>query len=59
VSAGKGSEGQRTTAALRAALRDMLRVYEMLMPGLRYIPVTDYRLVNEAPIRARAALRLR
>jgi len=57
VSAGGWSEGQRSTVALEAALLDMLKVYEMLMPGLRYISVADYQLVNEAPIRARAAPR--
>ena len=41
---------------LSKALWDMLRVYEMLMPGIAYISVQDYALVNEAPIRARKAL---
>jgi hypothetical protein len=41
---------------LADALEEMLSVYEMLMPGIRHIAVQDYRLVNEAPIRARKAL---
>jgi hypothetical protein len=42
--------------ALVKALRDMIKVCEMLMPGIRYISVPDYALVNEAPIRAREAI---
>ncbi len=50
----------RTCRALladaEAALRDMLRVQESLMPGVRHIVVQDYALLNEAPIAARAVL---
>lgn len=42
--------------ALVAALRDLLRAYDSLMPGLRYIAVQDYELLNRAPIEARAAI---
>jgi hypothetical protein len=42
--------------ALIKALRDMLEVHAMLMPGIRYIAVPDYQLVNEAPIRAQQAI---
>ena len=41
---------------LREALTDMLRLCESLMPGVRYIALQDYALLNEAPIKARAAL---
>jgi hypothetical protein len=33
-------------------VRDLLRVIDMLMPGIGAIAVPDYKLVNEAPIRA-------
>jgi hypothetical protein len=41
---------------LETALRDLLKAYDMLMPGIRYIAVPDYALINEAPINARKAL---
>lgn len=41
---------------LRDALKDLLRAYEMLMPGIAHIAVSDYALINEAPIKARKAL---
>jgi hypothetical protein len=34
----------------------MLKVYEMLMPGIKYIAVPDYQELNEAPIFARQML---
>jgi hypothetical protein len=50
------AELERANIEQRAALVDMLRVYEMLMPGIRHIAVQDYQLLNEAPIRARKAI---
>lgn len=41
---------------LATAMRKMLEAYESLMPGLRYIAVQDYAILNEAPIAARKAL---
>mgnify|MGYP001578080818 CR=1 FL=1 len=41
---------------LYAAIEELLAVVIDLMPGLAKISVQDYRRVNEAPIRARAAL---
>lgn len=43
-------------AALKDALRRMLKVYEALMPGVRYIAVQDYAELNDAPIAARKLL---
>lgn len=43
-------------AAMRAALEKLLHAYEMLMPGIAFISVADYGLINEAPIEARKAL---
>lgn len=34
-------------------IADLLRVIEMLMPGVKYIAVEDYALLNDAPLRAR------
>jgi len=43
-------------AALVAVLKRMLGVQNMLMPGLRYISVPDYGLLNDAPREAGAAI---
>lgn len=53
-----GSIALEARDALILALEDMLRVQDALMPGVRYIAVQDYALLNEAPMRARAALAL-
>jgi hypothetical protein len=39
------------------ALKDLLRAYEMLMPGIAHITVEDYALINDAPIAARKAIK--
>jgi len=43
-------------AAERAAtvplIQDLLKVYEALMPGIRYIAVPDYSILNDVPIAA-------
>lgn len=44
-------------AALVAALERMLEVQRVLMPGIRFISVPDYALLNDAPLEARAALK--
>lgn len=41
---------------LELALRDLLKAFESLMPGLAHIAVQDYELINRAPIQARKAL---
>lgn len=41
---------------LIAALRELLRAYESLLPGLVHIAVQDYRVINEAPIEAQRAI---
>ena len=43
-------------AELIEALRDMLKVQEALMPGIRYIAVQDYALINNAPVTAHRLL---
>jgi hypothetical protein len=42
--------------ALEDALRDMLEVQDMLMPGVKHIAVKDYALLNDAPLTARRLL---
>ena len=39
------------------ALKDLLRAYESLLPGIKNISVKDYSLINTAPIAASAAMR--
>lgn len=46
----------KAAPALLAALEDALRVIEALMPGVKYISVQDYALLNDAPLAARKAL---
>ena len=41
---------------LTKALRDLLKAYDSLMPGIAYIAVQDYEIINRAPIEARKAL---
>lgn len=43
--------------ALVAALRKLLKAYESVLPGIRYIAVQDYALINMAPIEAERAIR--
>lgn len=38
------------------ALEMMMRAQEQLIPGVRYIACEDYAIINDAPIRARAAI---
>ena len=38
---------------------DLLRVVDMLMPGVRYIAIQDYGVLNDAQVRAREWLRAR
>lgn len=38
-------------------LRQLLKAYDSLMPGLAYIAVQDYEIINRAPYEARNALR--
>lgn len=44
--------------ALLAALELMTRAYESVLPGIKYIAVQDYALLNDAPIAAAAAIKL-
>lgn len=37
----------------RAIVTDLLKVIDMLMPGVGQLAIEDYRLLNEAPLRAR------
>lgn len=39
------------------ALRQLLKAFKQLMPGLPQIAVEDYANINEAPMAARDALR--
>ena len=34
----------------------LLRLVDDMMPGVRYIALQDYKLLNEAPIKARQAI---
>ena len=40
-----------------AIIEDLLRVIDMLMPGIRFIAVQDYALLNDAQIRAKQWLK--
>ena len=44
------------TKALEESLAEMLKVYEMLMPGKEQIATHDYHLVIGAAVRARRLL---
>jgi hypothetical protein len=46
-------EAQYEAALLKDAMRDLLRAYDMLFPGIKFISVPDYQLINEAPLNAR------
>lgn len=39
------------------ALRQMLTVYGDLMPGVRYLALQDYAILNDAPRAAEQAIR--
>jgi hypothetical protein len=39
---------------LLLALTSLLKAYDMVLPGIRYISVTDYALINDAPVKARS-----
>lgn len=41
---------------LADALRDLLKAYDSIMPGVKFIAVQDYAILNTAPIAARKAL---
>jgi hypothetical protein len=43
-------------AQILVALRELLRAYHQLMPGLAHISVQDYANINQAPILAEAAI---
>lgn len=47
---------QRQRDALAEALRKLLKAYDSIMPGIGYIAVQDYTILNDAPLEARAAL---
>jgi hypothetical protein len=46
----------RREQQLTDTLRELLRAFDSLMPGLRYIAVPDYQVINEAPLAARRLL---
>lgn len=41
---------------LVTALKDMQKVYEMMMPGVAHIAIQDYELLNMAGVNATAAI---
>jgi hypothetical protein len=41
---------------LLAALKKLMVAYESVLPGIRYIAVQDYRIVNDAPVAAERAI---
>jgi hypothetical protein len=60
-----GSESKRRLANARliacapdllAALEEMLKAYEAVLPGIKFISVPNYQLINDAPCAARAAI---
>lgn len=44
-------------ARLREALKEMVKAYNQLLPGISKIAVQDYANINEAPILAKQALK--
>lgn len=45
-----------TEQQLLAALKMLLKAYESVLPGLRYIAVQDYAIINDAPVAAERAI---
>lgn len=41
---------------LAEAMRELLVAYDSILPGVRYIVIQNYAILNAAPIAARAAL---
>ena len=41
---------------LLAALKSLMAAYKSVLPGIRYIAVQDYALVNDAPVAATRAI---
>lgn len=43
---------KRSAAHVAKTIEDLLKVIEMLMPGVRHLALQDYQILNEAPMRA-------
>jgi hypothetical protein len=41
---------------LLAALKALMAAYESVLPGIKFIAVKDYKLVNDAPVAAERAI---
>lgn len=52
----RAEKAEASITTLRSALSDLLQVVNMLMPGVRYIALQNYALLNEAPIKAQELL---
>ncbi len=52
------ADGNLIAAApeLLEALETLNKAYDQLMPGIKHISVPDYALLNDAPIKANAAI---
>lgn len=50
------SEAEIIVTDLIKSVQALLKAHEQLMPGIGHIACSDYAVVNEAPILARAAL---
>lgn len=46
----------RAAEKMKQSIRDLLEVQRVLMPGVRYISVPNYAILNDGPINARKAL---
>lgn len=51
------AEQRAEIARLREALKEMVKAYNQLLPGISKIAVQDYANINEAPILAKQALK--
>lgn len=51
------AEKDQEIARLREALKEMVKAYNQLLPGIAKIAVQDYANINEAPILAQQALK--
>lgn len=43
----------RENEKLKKAAEDLLKAYDMLLPGIKHIAVQDYALINMAPFNMR------
>ena len=50
------SQNETVNQQLLAALKDCMKLIDMLMPGVRYIALQDYALLNDAQVNGHEAI---